>query len=150
MELIIRDAGIEDLPALAALERQCFSVPWTEAQLMSQLPDSGHCFLVAEGEGELLGYVGMVFVLDEGYISNVATAPAARRQGIGSALIGALLERAQALSLSFVTLEVRQSNEPAKALYAKHGFAAVGLRKNYYQRPMEDAVLMTKFLKRGA
>lgn len=147
MELIIRDARTEDIPALELLERQCFSVPWTCEQLMSQLPDEQHSFLVAERGGELLGYIGMMFVLDEGYISNVATALAARRHGIGSALIAALLERAAELSLSFVTLEVRQGNEPAKSLYAKHGFVAVGLRKNYYERPVEDAVLMTKFLK---
>lgn len=147
MDYIIRDACKEDIPAIEELERQCFSMPWTAEQLCGQLPDGQHQFLAAFGGGELLGYVGMMYVLDEGYISNVATAPAARRQGVGSALIQALLEKAGGLSLSFVTLEVRRSNEPARALYEKHGFRPVGLRKNYYQRPTEDAVLMTKFLK---
>lgn len=150
MELVIRDARVEDIPALEVLEEQCFSMPWTREQLISQLPDEGHRFLVAESGGELVGYIGMMFVLDEGYISNVATAPRARRQGVASALISALTEQAKELSLAFVTLEVRQGNEPAKALYAKHGFVAVGTRKNYYERPTEDAELMTKFLKRGA
>lgn len=147
MELIIRDARMEDIPALEVLEQQCFSMPWTAEQLIGQLPDKNHRFVVAERAGELLGYVGMMFVLDEGYISNVATAPAARRQGIGRALITALMEQARELELSFVTLEVRRSNEPAKALYAQQGFMPVGERKDYYQRPKEDAILMTKFLK---
>lgn len=147
MELIIRDARTEDIPALEALEQECFSMPWTGEQLIAQLPDGSHRFLVAEREGTLLGYVGMMFVLDEGYISNVATAPEARRQGVGRALITALLEEADKLELSFVTLEVRRSNEPAKALYAQQGFLPVGERRDYYQRPKEDAILMTKFLK---
>lgn len=147
MEFIIREASLEDISALEKLEQQCFSVPWTKEQLIGQLPDSTHRFLVAERGGELLGYVGMMFVLDEGYISNVATAPSARRNGIGRALISALLKQAEELALSFVTLEVRRSNEPAKALYAQQGFLAVGERRDYYQRPKEDAILMTKFLK---
>ena len=147
MELVIRDARREDIPALEALEEQCFSMPWTREQLMAQLSDDRHRFLVAESGGELVGYIGIMFVLDEGYISNVATTPKARRQGVAGALIEALIGQAQELSLAFVTLEARQGNEPAKALYAKHGFVAVGVRKNYYERPTEDAVLMTKFLK---
>lgn len=147
MGLIIRDARREDIPALEELEQQCFSMPWTAEQLLGQLPDKNHRFVVAERDGELLGYVGMMFVLDEGYISNVATAPSARRQGIGRALITALMEQAGELELSFVTLEVRRSNEPAKALYAQQGFVPVGERKDYYRCPKEDAILMTKFLK---
>lgn len=147
MELIIRDARMEDIPALEALERQCFSVPWTGEQLIAQLPDGSHRFLVAERDGAILGYVGMMFVLDEGYISNVTTASTARRQGIGRELIKALLSEADKLELSFVTLEVRRSNEPAKALYSQQGFMPVGERRDYYQHPKEDAILMTKFLK---
>lgn len=147
MEFIIREASLKDIPALEKLEQQCFSVPWTKEQLIAQLPDGTHRFLVAERGGELLGYVGMMFVLDEGYISNVATAPSARRNGIGRALISALLKQAEELALSFVTLEVRRSNEPAKALYAQQGFIPVGERRDYYQRPKEDAILMTNFLK---
>lgn len=150
MEYIIRNAAIEDIGALEELERLCFSTPWTAEQLSSQMPDGEREFLTADCGGALVGYVGMMHVLDEGYISNVAVAPSARRQGIGSALIDELLNRAEALSLSFVTLEVRQGNEPAKALYEKHGFQAVGVRRNYYTQPKEDAVLMTKFLNRGA
>ena len=144
----IVNASPRHLTELEALEKRCFSLPWTEEMLMGQLPDDNHEFLAAESEsGELLGYVGMMTVLDEGYISNVAVAPEQRRQGIADALIAELLERAALRALSFVTLEVREHNEPAIALYAKHGFAPVGLRKNYYEAPVENAILMTKFLK---
>lgn len=147
MDYRIVNAQKRHLDALVQLEQQCFSIPWTRAQLAAELPDAHHEFLVAEAGEELLGYVGMMVVLDEGYISNVAVAPARRRQGIASALIEALLRRAEELALSFVTLEVRQSNVPAISLYEGFGFRPVGRRKNYYDAPKEDAILMTTFLK---
>ena len=141
MEII--DASAAWLPQLEEMEKECFSIPWTREQLLSQLPDGMHVFLLAvEGE-RLLGYVGMTVVLDEGYISNVAVSPRARRRGIGDRLLDSLIARAEALSLSFVTLEVRESNAPAIGLYRKHGFNPVGLRKKYYDLPTEDAILMT-------
>ena len=143
----IIDAAQEQLEQIEMLERQCFSVPWTLEMLRSQLPDERHEFLAAERDGEIIGYVGMMYVLDEGYISNVAVSPSCRRQGIGDALINELLLRCEKLALSFVTLEVRESNQAARALYAKHGFTDVGQRKNYYDLPKEDAILMTKFMK---
>ena len=140
------DAAERWLPAIAALERQCFSDPWSVEMLRSELPDDSHEFLLAvEGE-ELLGYVGLMTVLDEGYLSNVAVSPAYRRQGIAEALLTALLARARARKLSFVTLEVRAGNTPAQALYRKLGFQEVGVRRAYYEHPKEDAVLMTLFL----
>lgn len=143
----ITDADVRHLEQLEVLEKQCFSVPWTKEQLFSQFPDDRHVFIVAVRNETVLGYVGMAYVLDEGYISNVAVSPEERRQGIGDALISELLRRAVSLDLSFVTLEVRESNAPASALYGKHGFIPVGLRKNYYDKPTENAVLMTNFLK---
>ncbi len=143
--LLIRDAAAADIEWLETLERECFSLPWTRGQLVSQLPDDMHVFLLAELNGEAAGYVGMMHVIDEGYISNVAVAPEYRRRGIADALIGALLAHCEALSLAFVTLEVRRGNAPAIALYEKHGFVPVGERRDYYELPREDAVLMTKF-----
>ncbi|MBQ3482440.1 MAG: ribosomal protein S18-alanine N-acetyltransferase [Oscillospiraceae bacterium] len=146
MEYRIRDAGAEDLDALQEMEEACFSLPWTREQLCGQLPDEQHEFLVAEAEnGDMLGYIGMMAVLDEGYISNVAAAPSARRRGIGRALLKEMLRRAETRRLAFVTLEVRESNEGAIALYAGEGFSVVGRRRNYYEHPREDALLMTKF-----
>lgn len=147
MACLIQNAEKKHLAQLENLEKLCFSMPWTREQLESQLPDAQHVFLVAVDGESVLGYVGMMFVLDEGYISNVAVSPEARRCGIGDALIAELLLRAEEKALSFVTLEVRESNEAAIRLYQKHGFQKVGLRKKYYDLPKEDAILMTKFLK---
>lgn len=147
MDWRICNAEKRHLDALVVLEQRCFSVPWTRAQLNAELPDAHHEFLLAEAGEEVLGYVGMMHVLDEGYISNVAVAPECRRQGIAKELIAALLQRAEALRLSFVTLEVRASNAPAIALYEGFGFVPVGRRRGYYDAPKEDAILMTTFLK---
>ena len=145
MELQICDAAERHVPQIEELERVCFSVPWTAEQIRSQLSDAQHVFLAAlDASDRVLGYVGMIMVLDEGYIANVAVAPAFRRQGIADRLITRLDEIAQARGLSFMTLEVRAGNDPAIALYKKHGFLPVGLRKNYYTLPREDALLMTK------
>lgn len=133
------------LAALAEIEKACFHTPWSEAMLREEL-DKG-IFLVAERDGQAIGYVGCQTVLDEGYITNVAVSPDCRRQGVGRALIEELAQRARAQGLSFVTLEARASNAPAIALYEGAGFVRVGVRKNFYTAPSEDAVLMTLFLK---
>lgn len=151
MDYCIRDVRPQDLEQLEQLEKSCFSCPWSRDVLTSQLPGEHNEFLVAaDRQGRLLGYIGMIIVLDEGDISNVAVRPEARRQGIANALLISMLQLAAQRKLSFVTLEVRQSNMPARALYAKHGFLPVGLRKGYYTAPREDAVLMTKFFTEGA
>ena len=150
MPFQICSAAEADLEAIEAIEVACFSLPWTREQLLSQLPDEQHEFLTAKDDtGAVLGYVGMMTVLDEGYISNVAVRPDCRRRGIADALIRETLDAADRRELAFVTLEVRSGNEAAIALYAKHGFLPVGRRKNYYELPREDAILMTKFLDRG-
>ena len=133
------------LVALAEIEKACFHAPWSESMLREEL-DKG-IFLVAERDGQAVGYVGCQTVLDEGYITNVAVSPDARRQGIARALIAKLTDEARAAGLAFVTLEVRASNAPAIALYEGAGFVRVGVRKNFYTAPAEDAVLMTLFLK---
>lgn len=134
------------LDDIERIERECFSLPWMREQLRHQMGD-GHIFICAENEnGRAVGYVGLMYVLDEGYISNVAVSGEFRRQGIADALLDELRRRGEAKGLSFMTLEVRAGNAPARALYAKHGYRDVGLRKNYYERPREDAVLMTLYL----
>ncbi len=148
MDCLIEDVQEQQLEQIEKIEKACFSLPWTIDQLRGQLKDTQHEFIAAMDErGRILGYVGMMYVLDEGYISNVAVAPEHRRLGIADALISKLMERSACLELSFVTLEVRCSNSAAMALYKKHGFIPVGRRKNYYDFPREDAILMTHFLK---
>ena len=146
MEYAIRDVGPDDIPQIEEIEKRCFSLPWTAEQLAGQMKDAQHEFIAAiSPDGTVLGYVGMMYVLDEGYISNVAVSPDSRRQGIADKLVDHLCVLCQDHALSFVTLEVRAGNVPAIALYEKHGFERVGLRKAYYERPREDALIMTKY-----
>ncbi len=133
------------LAALAEIEKACFHAPWSAAMLREELGKG--IFLVAEQDGAAAGYVGCQTVLDEGYITNVAVSPDCRRQGIGRALVAALKARAAQAGLAFVTLEARASNAPAIALYEGAGFRRVGVRRNFYTAPTEDAVLMTLYLK---
>lgn len=133
----------EHIPQIAALERACFSHPWSEDALREELWNDSAVIIAAEGEdGTVLGYAGLQTVLDEGYINNVAVDQRFRRQGVADELIAAFVRFGRA-RLAFLTLEVRSSNAPAIALYAKHGFREVGRRKNYYDDPREDAILMT-------
>ena len=132
------------LSGVAELERLCFSTPWNETMLEEELFNPTASFIVAEGaEGEVLGYAGLHVVLDEGYIDNVAVRPSCRRQGIGDRLLDVFCRFGQA-HLAFLTLEVRPSNQAAVALYCKHGFKEAGRRKDYYQDPTEDALLLTR------
>ena len=147
MSIVITDALKTHVPGIHAIEAECFSEPWTEQNIISQLPDENHVFLVALSGETVVGYVGMMTVLDEGYIANVAVTSAFRRQKIADLLIDELVRRAQARDLSFVTLEVRESNVPARTLYDKHQCQTVGVRKTYYTKPKENAVLMTVYLK---
>lgn len=132
------------LPAVAALEKVCFPAdPWSESVYRAALDNPAVAILLAEGkDGALLGYAVLSTVLDEGNLDNIAVAPEARRNGIADALLSALTAFGRE-HLTCLMLEVRASNAPAIALYEKHGFAAVGRRKNYYDAPREDAVLMT-------
>ena len=132
-----------EVPALAALEAACFSRPLPADLLRRQLESGTHVLLAAHAAGALAGYAGFMHVLDEGYVTNVAVAAAYRRQGIGAALVDALVDRAKELGLAFLTLEVRASNGAARALYVGRGFREAGRRKSYYEAPVEDAVLMT-------
>lgn len=134
----MEERHIEDI---AAIEKACFRHPWSADGLREELGRG--LFLAAVEDGVTVGYVGCQTVLDEGYITNVAVLPAFRRRGIAERLLGALLERAE--GLSFVTLEVRESNQAAIALYEKMGFSRVGIRKGFYTEPTEDAVLMTRY-----
>ena len=150
MEYSIVDVSSEHIASIEELEKLCFSSPWNQEQLKKQMKDQMHEFIAAvSDDANVLGYVSMMYVLDEGYIANVAVSPEHRRKGIADKIINKLCLICDELELSFVTLEVRATNTAAISLYAKHGFEHVGRRKNYYALPKEDAILMTKFLNRG-
>ena len=149
MEYIIVPMDRSHLDQIAALEKECFSLPWSKEMLEEELYNPQASFIVAEdGEGGVLGYAGLHAVLDEGYIDNVAGEPAARRHGVAGALLDGFCRFAQE-HLAFLTLEVRTSNLPAIKLYEKYGFRKVGVRPNYYRVPKEDAIIMTREFTHG-
>ena len=136
----------EHLDALASLERICFSRPWSRQMLADELDNQCAAFLVAvEPETEkAVGYAGLLVVADEGYITNVAVDPSCRRQGVAAQLLQVFDNFAKGNHLAFLTLEVRPSNAAAIALYESFGFKQAGRRKNYYDLPKEDALILTK------
>ena len=148
---VLRPVTEDLLSQIVEIEILCFSSPMTETLLRHQLSDPLHTLIAAiNTDGCVLGYAGSMTVLDEGYIENIAVHPEFRRRGIGASLIQALIQQGLAEQLAFLTLEVRESNLPARKLYEKYGFSAVGIRKNYYDKPTENAILMTRFFQNHA
>lgn len=134
----------EHVPQIAQLERLCFSDPWSEKSIASELQNPLSLWLVAEEDGRVLGYVGSQTVLDESDMMNVAVDLGYRRRGIARALIEALIAALAEGGSRCLKLEVRVSNESARNLYESMGFQKLGLRKNYYQNPKEDALILGK------
>ena len=137
----------EHLDRLEQLERMCFSRPWSKKMLAEELDNQCAAFLVAvEPETEkAVGYAGLLVVADEGYITNVAVDPSCRRQGVAAQLLQVFDNFAKGNHLAFLTLELRPSNAAAIALYEGFGFREVGRRRNYYDLPKEDALILTKY-----
>ncbi len=133
------------LDGVCAIENACFAHPWSRQSIEEELDNETSLFYVAVEDGQVVGYIGMSFVLDEGYIYNVAVKADCRKNGVGSALIQTLVTHCRKNNFAFLTLEVRESNAPARSLYEKFGFIKVGERKNYYSDPTENAVLMTLY-----
>ena len=132
------------VPDGAAIERECFSQPWSEDMLAEELYNDNASFIVAVADdGTVLGYAGLTVVLDEGYINNIAVRSQYRRMGVADALLGTFIHFAED-HLAFLTLEVRASNDKAISLYTKNGFVQEGRRKDYYKAPKEDAIIMTR------
>ena len=129
---------------VAELEKLCFSAPWSENSICSELSNPLSLWLVAVEDGKLLGYVGSQSVMGEADMMNVAVVPGSRRRGIGRKLVEALVQALTDGWANSLTLEVRASNEPAKALYEQLGFLQVGRRPNYYRNPKEDALILRK------
>ena len=129
---------------VAALEKQCFSDPWSENSVASELENPLSLWLIAEEDGAVCGYVGSQTVLDETDMMNIAVHPDCRRKGIAAALITELVSRLKARGSRVLRLEVRESNFSAIALYEALGFTQLGLRKNYYRNPKENALILGK------
>ena len=141
MTLITPD--ISRAPELAAIDAVCFTDPWSETSFREALEGRGYTFVALEKDGRLIGYAGMLTVLDTADITNVAVLPAFRRQGLAKELMTVLMTAAKDQGVACLQLEVRESNTAARTLYEFLGFTVDGKRKRYYRRPDEDAVLMS-------
>jgi len=140
--MVVRKMTLEDIEAVYELSTACFSEPWSLESIKKELENTVASYFVAEKEHQIVGYIGLWHVMDEGEVINIAVSHTVRRQGIGEALLKQLLETAKEKVLEVIHLEVRQSNEAALKLYEKHGFKAIATRKGYYHKPLEDAVIM--------
>lgn len=142
---IISPMTKQDTFFIAEIEKECFSEPWSQTALENELSNEGALFFTAKDSEELLGYIGMHTVLDECYIANVAVLEKHRRRKVAQRLISFSIEKAKEKNCSFISLEVRVSNAPAIALYKKMGFEPLGERKDFYTKPRENALIMTKY-----
>ena len=134
-----------DIPETEEIEKLCFSVPWS-GQALGMLTQEPYSAFVLREDGKLAAYGGMLCVAGEAQILNIATAPQFRRRGYAHQLIGVLCEKAKECGAVSVSLEVRESNLSARSLYLSEGFSVIGIRKNYYVKPQEAAIIMEKKL----
>ena len=144
-DFTIRKMTAEDTSAVAEIESECFSSPWTKQGLLSETDNPSAEFFVLENKNDIAAYMGMHIVLDECYIANVAVKSIHRKKGYGRLLVENALAVAKERGCTFITLEVRVSNLPAISLYEKCGFERVGERKDFYSAPTENALIMTKY-----
>ena len=143
--MTLREMMVEDLDQVMEIEQDLFRVPWTREGYFAFLTRNDAMFLVVEEKGQILAYCGLLMVLDEGDVTNVAVRRDRQKEGIGNFLIESLIRLAEGLGVTTIHLEVRQSNETALRLYERNGFTRDGIRKNYYENPVEDAILMTRY-----
>ena len=132
----------DHIEAVTAIDSASFSRPWSRAQWLRELEDRRRVHLVAELDGRVIGHGGLMLIVDEAHLTTVATDPEHRRQGVARRLVYALVAAARARDARAMTLEVRASERGAQRLYSSFGFMPVGLRRQYYSAPSEDAVVM--------
>lgn len=145
-QVALRPMRLSDVPEVHRIEQRSYSVPWSELTFRGLLQRRDAELLVAEAGGRLAGYAVFWQVLDQGELGNVAVDPEWRRRGVARRLIAEVVERAAARGVRELFLEVRPSNTGARLLYESFGFIRVGQRRNYYQEPVEDAVVMRVLL----
>ena len=142
--MMITNMTSDHVAQIADLEKLCFSDPWSENSIASELDNKLSLWFVAVEDGKVVGYVGSQTVLGWTDMMNIAVHPDYRRRGIAESLVEKLVDALKANQAENLTLEVRASNTPAISLYEKLGFLQVGLRKNYYHNPKEDALILRK------
>ncbi len=142
MEYEIRKMAPQDVPQAAALEAQIFSQPWSEKGFLDTLRSQDSLYLTVWSEGNLLAYCGLLQSFETADIMNVAVREECRRRGIAYAMLTELMKRGRQRGIERYTLEVRAGNTAARELYARLGFEPAGIRKNFYEKPREDAVIL--------
>lgn len=141
--MLVRKMTAEDIPAVVEIEKECFSLPWSHQSFAESIAREDTIFLVCVDNTEVItGYIGMYLSFDEASVTNVAVASQFRKKGCGKHLVMAAKEAAKEAGATSIFLEVRFSNEPALSLYKRQGFEKIGIRKNFYQHPVEDAIIM--------
>lgn len=138
----LRAATAADVPSIVRIERASFSDPWSARAFEGLLASASVRTMVAERDGQVIGYSVVVGAADEGELANIAVDPDCRRQGVSALLLSDLLATAERTGVMALFLEVRESNTAARALYERFGFGKVGRRRGYYQRPTEDALVL--------
>ena len=133
----------EHIPEIARLEAECFSQPWSENALSEELKNENSHFLAAVSD-RVLGYIGVQEICGEAYITNVAVFGEYRKEGIGRKLLNEACSGAKERGCEFITLEVRESNSAAIALYESEAFEKAGVRRNFYSSPTENGIIYTK------
>lgn len=141
-KLVIRKIEEGDMAVLAAIEAESFSTPWSEKSFRELLSIDYAYYLVAVYDGRIAGSAGMRIICGEGNIDNVVVAPSMRNMGIADALMSRLIQDGDGMGVTAYTLEVRVSNAPAIHVYEKHGFVNEGIRPKFYEKPVEDAMIM--------
>ncbi len=142
MDFAILKLTKEQVPEVARIETELFSTPWSEKAFADTLGMEHVLFYTASVEGRVAGYCGIYLAADEGEITNVAVAPEYRRRNMAQSLLRTVMAQARQKGARRIFLEVRSRNDPAICLYQKHGFIVIGTRKNYYQYPQDDALVM--------
>lgn len=142
--LQINDMQMEDLEQVSLIEARCFSMPWSRKSFEEALHKSDAVYVTAKEGEKVVGYCGAYVILDEADINQVAVEPFSRKKGIGRKMLEILLQKLEKAGIYAVTLEVRKSNEAAIALYESLGFVTEGIRRNFYEKPVEDALIMWK------
>ena len=140
--LIIRPMEPEDVESVSRIEAECFTMPWSAEAYRGVLKDDRYLYLEAVADGQVAGMCGVTNILGEGDINNVAVTAKYRGQGIAFRMLSELISRGEALGITEFTLEVRVSNEPAIHVYEKLGFRSEGIRPRFYEKPIEDAMIM--------
>lgn len=142
--MTFREMTVEDLEQVEAIDQDLFTDPWSKEGFLSFLMKDNTMMFVVEEKGDLLGFSSLMYALDEGDVLNIGVRKDRQREGIGQFMMDSMMRMAAGIGVNIIHLEVRESNETAIRMYERLGFERDGIRKNYYQNPKENAILMTK------